>query len=133
MRDFQDKNKNGVFRRIFYSTFGLVFLTILVLAFGWGVMNFMLKMEETERNKEIAEEKLSELEKRKSKLEQDILQLSTDKGKEKIFREDFGMGREGEGLIVVVEEKKDIEKEEVKDIGFFPSVKIFFSKLLGLN
>lgn len=131
MRDFQDKNKNGVFRRIFYSTFGLIFLTVLILTFAWGVMNFMFKMQETERNKSIAEEKLFELEKRKEKLEMDISLLSTDKGKEKIFREDFSMGREGEGLIVVVEEKKDVPKEEVEKIRFFSTVKIFFSKLLG--
>lgn len=130
MRDFQDKNKNGVMKRLFYSVYGIVFLGILVLVFGWGVMNFMFKMEVTARNKDIAEQKMAELQRRKENLEREIDELNTDKGKEKVFREDFGMGRDGEGLIVVIDEKKVAEKEVSRSKEFLASVKEFFSRLI---
>ncbi|MDQ3075839.1 MAG: septum formation initiator family protein [bacterium] len=132
MRDFQDKNKNGILKRIFYSTFGIVFLSLLVLAFAWGVVDFMLKMKETVKNKEIAEYKVVELEKRKEKLVRDINDLSTDEGKEAVFRENYGLAKEGEGLIIVVEDKSaEVIKDEAETKEFMPSFSKFFNRLLG--
>jgi len=134
VRDFQDKNRNGVMKRILYSPFGIGFLGLVVLFFAWGVVNFLLTMKETVKNRNIAQQKVLELEKRKEKLVKDIDDLNTDKGKEKVFREDFGMGRDGEGLVIVVEEKKNVlsnEEEAKKDL--FPSIGSFFSRLLENN
>ena len=133
MKDFQDKNKNGVLRRIFYSKFGIGFLTLIILTFGWGVMDFMVTMKETARNRDIAQDKVIELEKRKEKLVRDIDALNTDKGKEKVFREDFGMGREGEGLIIVIPDKSTVSQEDDSDRNESSSFKQLFNRLLDIN
>lgn len=73
-------------------------------------------MNDTIKNKKIAEDKVYELEQRKEKLLSDIENLNTDKGKEKVFRENFGLGKEGEGMIVVVEDKSSppVQRDEEK-------------------
>src|SRR3989344_4174078 len=67
----------------------LIFFGILILIFAWNILGFWGKMEETGRNKKIAEDKVAALKQQK----------------EKFFRENFGLAKEGEGVIVVVEDK----------------------------
>ena len=63
-------------------------------------------MRETGRNRQMAQERVMALREQKDKLSADIDYLETDEGKEKFFRENFGVAKEGEGVIIVVEEKK---------------------------
>lgn len=104
----------------------LVFLGILLLVSAWSIVGFLGKMEETKKNKKMAEEKVAELEQSKLKLEADINKLETDRGVEEVLREDFGMAKEGEGLIVVVDEDPSKQKTEDKMPGGFMS---FFKNL----
>ena len=83
----------------------LIFLGVVILVFAWGVLGFMGKMQETVRNKKIAEDKIAELQKQKDKLSSDIAKLKTDAGVEASIRDKFGLAKEGEGLIVVVDDK----------------------------
>ena len=62
-------------------------------------------MRETEKNKEIVEEKITLLKQQKENYSSEIENLETDKGKEKFFRESLGLAKDGEGLIIVVEDK----------------------------
>lgn len=87
----------------------LALLGIVIVVFAWSVLKFWNKMRETERNKEIAEEKVEGLKQQKEKLVADIESLNTDEGKERIFRENFGLAKEGEEVIVVVENKNSPE------------------------
>ncbi|MEK7564336.1 MAG: septum formation initiator family protein [Patescibacteria group bacterium] len=80
-------------------------------------------MNLTKENREIAEEQLAQLKNKKQKLSNDIENLNTEEGKETIFRENFGLAKEGENLIIVLDEKN---KEEEK----ISSKSGFFSKLL---
>jgi len=128
--NFQDKNRKSVFLRIVYSAFGIAVLGGLVLFFAWGVLNLMFKMKETAKNRDIAQEKFTELERRQEKLISDIDNLNTDKGKEKVFREDYGMGLEGEGLIVVVEEESVSKEEENNKKRFFGRTREMLNNLL---
>lgn len=93
-------------------------LALLVLFFAFGVIGFFNKMQVTEENKKIAENKLAELEKQKYKLSGDIAKLNTPEGTEETIREKFGLAKEGEGVIVVVEDKT-AKEAEVKSGGFF--------------
>lgn len=115
-----------------YSSFGIAFLGILVLLLAWGVLGFALKRQETVANKRIAKDKVLQLEKRKEKLEEDIKYLNTDKGKEQVFRKDYGMGLPGEGLIIVVDDKKIEPKnpEKASRSVRFPRINSFFKGLL---
>ena len=111
MINFQDK-KDKI--KIFHSWPFLVLLCVILVFFIWGVFRFTIKMVETSKNRRISEIKNRELQETKNKLEIDIQKLQTEKGLEENIRERFGLGKVGEGLIVVVDDKnlKTIEDEE---------------------
>ena len=109
MGNFQEKNK--VKSILYYRPFLFVFAFILIF-FIWGVVRFLVKMNETEKNRKIAQMKVEELQKSREKLVTDIDNLKTDKGLEENIREKFGLAKEGEGLIVVVDDKKNLDEQK---------------------
>ena len=110
MRNFQQKRG---WRNVIESWPVLIVLGILVLVFAWGVKDFTEKMLTTRTNKETARQKLRELTEKKEMLSLDIAKLNTESGIEENIREKFGLGKDGEGLIVVVEDKnKPVVVEE---------------------
>jgi len=102
MRNFQKKR---VWRNIMQSKPVLILLGVVILVFAWSVLGFWSQMRETGRNKQIVENKVIELKEQKEKLVSDIESLKTEEGKEKFFRENYGLAKEGENVIVVVEDK----------------------------
>ncbi|MEK7080841.1 MAG: septum formation initiator family protein [Patescibacteria group bacterium] len=83
----------------------LILLGILILIFVWNILGFWSKMEETSKNKKIVEDKVVALKQQKENYSSEINSLKTDQGKEKVFRENLGLAKEGEEMIVVVEDK----------------------------
>jgi hypothetical protein len=122
MRNFQEKRtvKHLLTSWPFLGVFGIV-----LLFFAWQVIGFMGKMAETSKNKNIAEAKVEALTKTKEKLAEDIAALDTEAGKEASIREKFGLAKEGEGLIVVVDDKP-VPKAEEQNKGFFGFFKRWF-------
>ncbi len=104
----------------------LALLGILVLFFAWNVFRFMGKMRETAKNKNIVETKITELQQIKEKLNSNIAKLKTDAGLEESIREKFGLAKEGEGMIVVVEDKNMPEVPKNPDSGWFNFFKNWF-------
>jgi cell division protein FtsB len=102
MRNFQQKRN---WRNIIESKPVLILLGILILFFAWNILGFWNKMRETEKNKKTAEEEVVSLEQQKEKLSSGLNSLNTDEGKEKIFRENFGLAKDGEDEIVIVEDQ----------------------------
>lgn len=97
----------------------LIAFGLLVLFFAWGVIGFLGKMQITRENRILAAAKVAELEKEKEKLASDIGKLNTPEGKEASIREKFGLAKEGEGEIIIVEEKPVPESEKKENGGFF--------------
>ena len=105
----------------------LFLLAILVLFFIWNMIGLFDKMQDTIKNRKIVEDKINELQKDKEKLSSDIASLNTDKGIEESIRDKFGLAKEGEGMIVVVEDKNSLEvKKNEEDKGFFSFLKNLF-------
>ncbi|MFA6274399.1 MAG: septum formation initiator family protein [Candidatus Paceibacterota bacterium] len=124
MRNFQKKNK---LKNILQSKPVLIFLVILVFVFAWSAIGLISKAKETAKNKKIAETKIEELLKQKEKLTSDIEKLNTEKGVEESIREKFGWAKEGENLIVVVDDKNEVKNlEEENQKGFFNFLKNLF-------
>ncbi len=123
MKNFQEKRR---FRAILESRPVLALLLIMTLVFAWSVMGIVSKAVEASKNKKIAEDKIAELQKNQEKLSADIQNLQTDKGKEAAVREKFGLVKDGEGIIVVVQDKNQPETTAPKQNGFFS----FFKNLL---
>lgn len=117
MRDF--KRKKGM-RRFMESKFALFLLGGIILLFAWNVVGFIGKMMETSKNKNIAEKKVAELKQMKQELSENITSLNTEKGQEESIRDKFGFAKEGEEVVVIVEEKNEKEEsEEDEDDGKF--------------
>ena len=124
MRSFQ---KKGKWKQITRSKIFLIFLGILILVFVFSVFSFMGKMEETSKNKKIVEDKIAELEKSKEKLNEDINKLKTDEGVEENIRKKFGLAKEGENMIMIIDDKNQT-KTPKKDTSFnlFTTIESWF-------
>ncbi|MFZ3015908.1 MAG: septum formation initiator family protein [Minisyncoccia bacterium] len=110
------------------SKIALFLLGVLIIVFSWSIIQLIGKMQDTNKNKKIAENKISELQKQKEKLIYDITNLNTDKGKEENIRERFGFAKEGEEMIVVVDDKNLLDLgKETKTKGFFSFIKNLFN------
>ncbi len=124
MRNFQQKNK---WRVVFESKIFLIFLTIGLLLFIYSISGLVGKMIDTVKNKKIAEEKIIEMQKDKEKLSGDIEKLKTIEGQEASIREKFGLAKEGEGLIVIVEDKTTpVKVDSANSAGLFSIIKNWF-------
>ncbi len=122
MKDFQNKRKNSILHTV--PVLGLFF--VFLVLFAVGVVDFAGKAKEAYRNKKIAKEKILELEERKTKLENDISELNTDFGKEKVFRENYGLGKPGENVVVVVDDTTNPNPEESTKTSFLDYFKDLF-------
>jgi cell division protein FtsB len=116
MKNFQEKNR---YRKIIQSKPVLIILGICLVFFIFNIVQLTSKAIETKKNREIAENKINELQTQKSELEYKIQKLNTEKGMEENIREKFGLGKEGEGMIVIVDEKEKIKNEEIENSSKF--------------
>ncbi len=117
MNNFQVKNKK---HKIIHTVPVLFILSVFLIIFVVGVFSLFFKMQETTKNKENAQIKLQELDQRKEKLLLDIEGLTTTKGQEKLYRENYGLAKEGEGVIVIVDDENAKINENIKENkGFF--------------
>jgi len=123
MKNFQDKK--GL-RYIVHSWPVLILLGILLTLFAFGVFRFMVKMKETSKNRKIAELKVSELQKAKEERSYDIDNLKTEQGLEENIREKFGLVKEGEDLIIVIDSKENTNLDSETKQNWFISL---FNKL----
>ena len=117
MRNFQQKGK---WKRLLESKLALYALGLFVVFFAWNVFGFVGKMEDTIKNRKIAEAKVAGLRAQKESLSIDVERLQTDTGVEETIRDKFGLVKEGEDVIVVVDEKET-------DLPLVPEKKGFFS------
>ena len=115
MRNFQEKNK---WKDFMQSKPILVILAFLVILFAWKIIGLTGKLQETYKNKKIEQQKISDLEARKAKLSEDIKKLGTYEGKEEVIRENFGMVKEGENVVVIVDDKNATEPGKKEESGW---------------
>lgn len=123
MSNFQEKNP---YKRFIHSKLGLIFLGIFLVFFTWNIIKFLLKANETARNRKIAEENVVKLEAQKERLNADIEKLKTDKGTEEIIRDKFGLAKQGEGLVVVVDTVNNKTSKESSQMTFWDRMKKWF-------
>ena len=122
MRNFQQKVN---FKHILQYRPVLLFLGILVIFFDCGVFSLMSKMKITIENRKLAENKIAELQKEKEKLSIDIAKLKTEDGIEENIRQKFGLAKEGENMIIVVDDQNKPTTEEAEERGFFIFTNLF--------
>lgn len=115
MKNFQVKNKN---RSFVYSKQFLIFLGIVVLFFIWQIFGFVQKAQMASKNRKIAEDKNKELILKKENLEGSLGKLYTAEGKEDFIKENYGLVKEGEEIVILTEEDSLNTEKEKKSSGF---------------
>ncbi len=109
------------------SKYFLSFLGLILAFFLFNIFRLLDKVQETGEKRDALAEKAEELEKSKEKLSSDIEKLKTEEGKEEIIRENYGVAKEGENIIIITEEEKVDEGEKDEDsAGFWGFLKNWF-------
>ncbi len=123
--------KRQVRRLVFsYMTAGVsAILLVLGVSATWGVYG---KYRETERVRQSVEAHVAALDARKDQLTSSIDRLTTERGVEKEIRERFGFVREGEEVIMIVDEASGTPQREMVRRGWFgvmmAHIALWFSK-----
>ena len=88
-----------------YAAAAAMAALVLLLAFAvWGIY------QKQERAREAANDKAAELvllEERREKLEADLAELGTERGREAVLRQNHGVAKAGEEVIIVVPPEAD--------------------------
>lgn len=92
-----------------------------------GVWNMFRKYSESSRNLSVAEAEKNELMERKEALSDKLGRLSSDSGMDEEIRRRFGVAKEGEKVIVIVDEQKAQVSEAVKEYGWWQKLTGFVS------
>lgn len=83
------------------------FLVLLILILVWGVWGLAQKEERARKAVEDRKKELAILKERKEVFEANLAELSTDRGQEATLRQNHGVARPGEEVIIVVPPKED--------------------------
>ena len=102
MADFQ-KNRN--LNRFLHSKLFLAVLFCIVILLGFSVVDIYVKSRETVKNRDFSLQKLEGLQKQEKDLTDQIAKLNSDQGIENELRDRYGVVKEGENLMVIVDEK----------------------------
>ena len=104
MSRFQKKKE---LTKIIHSRAVLVILIIICLLLGYSVVSVYGKSREAVHNRDVAVENLKELKDKQVTLQGEINDLNTPSGVEDAIRDKFRAVKDGEGLIVIVDNDKD--------------------------
>ncbi len=116
MRKFDKKSKTGKLKDIIFSVPFIVFLGIVCSLSISSTWNVYKKAKETQNNLTNITKTYDELKSRESELIKKIESLGTALGVETEIREKFGLVKEGEEMIVIVDPAvKEGKVEEATD------------------
>ncbi len=106
MREFQERRR---FKKLLHSRYAIAFLVILLLIFVRAVWGIYVKYEKSRDIAERVKSDLVTIEVRQKSLASAVAALKTDEGKERELRDRLGLVKEGERLVVLVD---DVPKAE---------------------
>ncbi len=119
MADYQVSQRK---HRWFYSPIILIAMICVCVFFATNVVTLMRKNKDTRLLKDQASRELTELENRRQKLEADIASLESERGQEEVIRENFQVTKEGEGVVVIVDDTQKSEEVEEKEESFLEKI-----------
>ena len=113
MLDFHEKRR---FKRLLYSKVTLVILGFIVIWLAFAVWSMYKKERDTRLRRIEQKEVLNELEGREESLREEIERLSTERGIEQEVRSKFEGGKDGEEMIIIVDNPEDegFSNKEIK-------------------
>lgn len=122
--DLSDKQR---MRRVIASPLTFIVLAGIIAVVGWNTWDMYTKWRTS--NEALAEAHIAykELQEREVFLSQQIDVLSTDAGVEAEVRDRFGVAKEGEKVIVILNEEEQGELVE-EEVGFWSRVRGWFTR-----
>lgn len=99
----KELRRKRTIQRLLYSWITITLLALIVLFAASAVWGVYQKYRESRLNRIHAEEELTHLKERQQNIKEDIRRLGTEKGVEQEIREKFGLSKEGEKVIVIVD------------------------------
>jgi len=102
MREFQDRRR---FRKLMHSRYAIIVLVVICILLIRGVWGVYEKYDKSRDIADRTKNELSNLSAREQSLSVEIVNLSTELGKEREVRERFGVVKDGERLVVLVEDE----------------------------
>lgn len=120
-------NKNQY--KFWHSPFALIVLFSIIIIFGYNMIGLLDKKRDTTEKKEQILSQIEELKEREQTLQKNNLKLETEEGKEEIIREKYQVAKEGEKVIIIVDEVDSSKIEEENENGsLWDWIKKKFSK-----
>lgn len=99
MREFQQRRR---IKKSLHSRYAILFLAVITFFLIQGVWGVYIKHEKSKVFVEKARADLETLENREKSLVKSISALNTEEGKEREFRDRFGVIKEGENMVILV-------------------------------
>lgn len=119
MTDYQVTQRKS---KWFHSPIVLLVMVGVCIFFASNMVTLIRKNKDTRILKEQATRELEELELRKQKLEQDIASLKSERGQEEVIRQNFQVTKEGEGVVVIIDNESSEQEVEKKPETFFQRI-----------
>ncbi len=106
MREFQERRRT---KKLLHSRYAIVFLIFLIILLSRSVWSVYVKYKKSENLAEKSRTELNALKLREESLAQSIEDLATTEGREKEFRDRFGVVRPGEKLVILVDNPHEVK------------------------
>lgn len=97
------RERHKALARLFWRRLGIFTLVGLVIFGALAVRGVWLKEQESRALRHEAEVQLAELREQEAHLSEHIRDLRTDRGIEEALREQYGVARAGEELVIIIE------------------------------
>jgi cell division protein FtsB len=125
MADFKKKNY-----KFWHSPIALFVIFCLLVLFTYKIVDLIKKERETSHKKELILEHIDSLKAKEESLKKNIIKLETEEGKEEIIREKYQVAKEGEKMVIIVDEedKNSSVEEGGNSHGFWNWIKKIFNK-----
>lgn len=89
--------------RLMWRRLVLFVLVLIALSAAWALWGIWGKERESAQLDGQAQAQLADLQARQAKVQADYTALESDRGKEAALREQYGVGKSGEDMVVIVE------------------------------
>lgn len=101
MREFQERRR---VKKLLHSRYAIGLLLIIIVLVSRGVWGIYVKYDKSRALAEKSRADLAILQAREQTLTKSINALSTEEGKEKELRDRFGLVKEGEKMVILVDD-----------------------------
>ena len=117
------ENEKKLYERILYSKISLIILVVIIFLMSKAVLGLYEKKQSTDESLYLAEAELERALARTTLLENKLESFGTKKGIEMEIRDMFNVAKEGERVIVIVDDSRVNDTEKDEEISFFSKIK----------